>query len=176
MVAERLEDSLIGFLATGGRVLLLSRGALPERPSCHYRTVPFNCGRTGNMGTVVRPHPALGDFPHEGWCDLCFVPMIEGALPMDLAAFCPPRIDPIIRSLGHQLTMDDKAYLFEVRVGRGRLLACSLNIAAAYPSCAAARHLLTQLLRYLAAPPKAPAPTLAPRQLRRLRQIPPPCP
>ncbi|MHB9106846.1 MAG: sugar-binding domain-containing protein [Armatimonadota bacterium] len=159
-------DNLLTFIREGGRVLLLSSGTLKEAESCLYRTVPFNTGTHGNMGTVVHPHPALGDFPHEGWCDLPFIPLIEGAYPMRLDPFRPARIDPIIRSNGHLVSMEDKAYLFEVGLGDGVLLACSLNLLPAAHTDPAARHLLRCLLAYLADGNPAPEVTITEEQLR----------
>jgi hypothetical protein len=155
-VTQRLTDGGGGFLDLlgrfmngGGRVLLLSDGALPEAESSCYRTVPYNLGRIGNMGTLIHPHPALGDFPHEGWCDLHCAPLLQGAYPMRLDVFGAARIKPIIRSIGHHVTMEDKGYLFEARVGKGLLLACSLKLQTECHTNPAARHLLGCLLSYL---------------------------
>jgi len=161
-----LMDGLVRFMEKGGRVLLLSSGALPEAESSFYRTVPFNCGRLGNMGTVVRPHAALGDFPHEGWCDLPFVPMIQGIYPMRLDTFKPAKIRPIIRSIGHHVTMEDKAYLFEVGVGKGALMACSLKLQATCHTDPAARYLLGCLLSYLASGNVRPRASISVDQLK----------
>ncbi len=100
------------------------------------------------MGTVVREHPALGEYPHEGWCDLNFVHLISGVYPIELTPFGSGRIAPIIRSLDHYRTMADKAYLFEVAVGKGALLATSLKIAPTYEAYAATRYLLHSMIAY----------------------------
>jgi len=162
----RVIDNLLRFMREGGRVLLVSSGALREAESCLYRTVPYNMGTHGNMGTVIRSHPALGDFPHDGWCNLPFIPLIEGAYPMRLDPFRPARIDPIIRSNGHLVTMEDKGYLFEAGFGEGLLLACSLNLLPAAHTDPAARHLLRCLLSYLADGAPAPEVMITEEQLR----------
>jgi beta-galactosidase len=157
MRVDRLDHAALNHLADGGRVLLInpgtahpSAGDLPRAEGEPlYRTVPYNMGTTGNMGTVIRPHPALGDFPHEGWCDFAWAPMIDGSRPFRLDVFgC--RIIPIIRSIGHMRTMQDKAYLFEISVGKGRLLAASLCMPTPSKADPAARYLLSALVRYLA--------------------------
>ncbi|HVF11162.1 MAG TPA: hypothetical protein VNA16_10185, partial [Abditibacteriaceae bacterium] len=180
-VTHRLDDcggepiaGVFNWLNEGGRVRLLSNGVLQEAFTNMYRTVPYNMGTTGNMGTVIHAHPALGDFPHEGWCDVAFVPLIQGAYPMRLDPFRPQRIKPIIRSNGHQVTMDDKAYLFEVGVGKGVLLACSLNL---QPHChvyPAARHLLHCLMQYLAEGDCVPAASITTDQLKAAMRTTPP--
>lgn len=174
-ITHRLDDAsgqpveaVFSFLERGGRMLLLSNGVLKERESCAYRTLPYNQGRVGNMGTVIRPHPALGDFPHEGWCDLPFVPLIEGAYPIDLAAFAPTQIRPIIRSNGHYVTMEDKGYLFEVGVGKGVLMVCSLNLQMGHTH-PAGRCLLHAMLRYLNAGRPRPGARITREQLKAAR-------
>ncbi|MBI2441814.1 MAG: hypothetical protein HYV35_10640 [Lentisphaerae bacterium] len=149
LVTGTMDDRVIDFLVAGGRVLLLSRGALREAEGTKYRTEPINYGTDGNMGTMMRAHPALGVFNGETWCDFAFALLINGIRPMDLSVFHPVRIDPIIRSIGHHLTFKDKAYLFEARVGQGRLLACSLKLEDQYATEPAARHLLDSMLRYV---------------------------
>jgi hypothetical protein len=143
-VERRLTDELISWVGAGGGALFLAdrraRESLTDLPRAkgadipmgyeyQYRTVPYNLGAHGNMGTLIHDHPALGHFPHEGWCDFVFQPLLEGAAPIALAPFRPARIRPIIRSIGHMASMEDKAYLFEVSVGRGRLVVCAMNLA-----------------------------------------------
>jgi hypothetical protein len=102
------------------------------------------------MGTVIADHPALGGFPHDGWCEAPFVPLLHGAYPIVLEWFRPKRIEPIIRSIGHQETMVDKAYLFEVGVGRGAVLATSLQFTAeaVFKTHPQSAYLLGALLEY----------------------------
>ena len=101
---------------SSGRVVLLSQGALQpyhrdndrlwaNTHTC--RTIAYLRGLHGNMGTVVRPHPALGEYPHDGWCHLNLVHLISNAFPMDLEPFGSGHIDPIIRSMDNPDTMAD---------------------------------------------------------------------
>jgi hypothetical protein len=158
-------DNVLEFIERGGRVLLLASGMLPEIESPFYRTVAYNRGREGNMGTVIYPHPALGDFPHEGWGDFHFIPMLEGAYALRLDVY-GTKIRPIIRGIGHHLTMPDKGYLFEAGLGQGVLLVCSLNL---QPQChvdPAAEHLLNRLIHYLATAECAPQNVLTKEQFK----------
>ena len=163
MVTDTVSEELQQFMRRGGRVLLLAppesrgydlpRGQGPTR----YRTVPYNLGTFGNMGTVIHDHPVMKSFPHEGWCDFVFEPLIQGSAPFSLEAFQGKHIKPIIRSIGHVRTMEDKAYLFEVNVGKGRLLACSLKLLDKLGRYPAADYLLAELIRYLSGKQLAPA-------------------
>jgi beta-galactosidase len=85
--------------------------------------------------------------PCEGWCDLEFYPLIVDAkfVLLDDAA----RIDPIVRSIDVPQRLSNRGFLFEARVGKGRLLVSGLNFVAALRNGdPAAAYLLDQLVRY----------------------------
>jgi len=161
-VADRITDRVMDFLEGGGAVLFFCRrppgqsaGEFEKaRGEPLYRTVPYNRGEFGNMGTLVRNHEALGRLPHDGWCDFCFANLIHGAWPVLLDPFRPARIMPIIRSIGHMATMEDKAYMFEIAVSSGILLVCSLRIVETLEQSPLSRHILRSMLAYLAARPR----------------------
>jgi hypothetical protein len=174
LVTDKLDPKTLDWIEQGGRLLLLSSSALkrygrPGDPAWayneFYRTVPYLTGLRGNMGTVIHPHPALGAFPHQGWCDLSFVHLISGAYPIDLSPFGNGRVKPILRAIDHYKTMGDKAYLFEVGLGRGVVLACSLKIAHTFSSSPATRYLLDRMLRHLAGGALRPWQTIGRAQL-----------
>lgn len=178
VVTDRIDRDLLDFLDAGGRVLLISNNAIREyrfgpqedwgwshRFSRSYRSPTWNTGQHGNSGTVVRSHPALGGFPHHGWCDLSFVYLIDGAHPLLLEPYRPTRIDPIIRSIGHFRTMVDKAYLFETAVGTGRLLATSLRVQATHADHPESRYLLERMMRYASGPDSRPNAAIGRKQL-----------
>ena len=178
VVTDRLNRNLLDFLDAGGRVILLSKNAIREyrfapdedwgwshRFSKSYRSPTWNTGKHGNSGTVVASHPALGGFPHHGWCDLNFVYLIDEAHPLLLEPYRPTRIEPIIRSIGHFMTLVDKAYMFEVNVGAGKLLATSLNVERTYPSHPETRYLLGSMMRYASGTEFAPRSTIGRKQL-----------
>jgi hypothetical protein len=181
LVTDRLDEPELEAMDRGTRVVLLSQGALREyrrdgdrewSNTQTYRTIEYLQGSHGNMGTVVHDHPALGKYPHEGWCDLNFVHLISGAYPIDLKPLGAGRIAPIIRSVDHYKTMADKAYLFEVTVGQGALLATSLRIAQTYETNPATRYLLRSLLLYAASGKFQPKATVTRDQLRNVIQRP----
>ena len=77
-----------------------------------------------------------------------FVHLIHDAYPILLEDYAPQRVDPIIRSIGHKNTMVNKAYLFEVAVGQGALLATSLKLGDTYDSNPQTRYLVSCFLNY----------------------------
>lgn len=75
VIASRLDWSVFDYLRRGGRVfLMVEANQFDEQVATDY--FPF----TGkSMGTYVAPeHPALSDYPHQGYCDLQFFDLMEG--------------------------------------------------------------------------------------------------
>lgn len=146
-------------IAAGGSALLLGAASLPTLPTTYQI---MSGGRVnGNNATVVHEHPALGDFPHEGWCDWQFQPMLEDARAV---AFNDLDItfDPIVEVVSSYKLIRKQANLFEVRVGHGRLLVCTMRLPRSDPG---ARYLLHTLLAYMSSPAFAPRHELDPAQL-----------
>jgi hypothetical protein len=133
LITSSLPAPVLAYLQNGGRVFLLSEGLFEELET-EYRTCYINTAGN-NLGTVIRRHPALDAFPHEGFCDLQFYRMlnihdgrggVRNGKTIILEDF-PVIVDPIIRSIDRYQYLRDKAYLFEVGVGRGKLLVSTLN-------------------------------------------------
>lgn len=124
LITDSLDRAASDFLESGGRVWL----AL-DRPA----RVSFFPAAGGALGTVVRDHPALQNFPHEGFCDLQFYALMEGSAPFPLDAL--PNVAPIIGGIRTKAGFLSKlkelsrvGYIFEAKVGKGRLLVTSLRI------------------------------------------------
>ena len=92
-----------------------------------FRTIPWNAGSSGNSGTLISDHPAMAAFPHEGMCDLPFVGMMRGFLPMEFEPLRQHGVAPIIRGIDHYRSNRNNAYLLEFAVGKGKVLVCSLR-------------------------------------------------
>lgn len=155
LVARRLNPQVIAHLERGGRVLLLSvDGAFPAIPS-RYKPCWWLGDPNGdsNVGTVIaKGHPAVSALRHEGWCDLNFYHLIEGSRAV-LLDDLPVKVDPIVRCLDVHASMRNKAYLFEAKVGNGRLLVSSFNtLDALKEGDPAAGFLLDTLIRYALSP------------------------
>ena len=154
LILRKWDNRALDELNRGGRVILLSAdGIFPTIPSafrpCWWLGDPQG---DSNVGTDIADHPAMRGFPHEGWCDLQFVNLLNGSKAV-LLDDLPVKIEPIVRCLDVHTTLRNKAYLFEVNVGQGRLLVSSFNLQAEDP---AAEYLLNQLIRYAASPDFAP--------------------
>lgn len=158
VIADAMDSALARAVEAGADCLLFSHGAAIENPHVYnatmpnfhklFRCIPWNSG-PGNAGTVITPHPALADFPHEGLCDLQFVWMVRDAIPMEFSPLRPFGVTPIIRAIDWYRTNRNNAYLLEFRVGKGRVLVTCLNVLPRLESHIEARGLLECLLRYV---------------------------
>jgi hypothetical protein len=96
--------------------------------------VEFFPASGGALGTVVRDHPALAGFPNDGFCDLQFYNLVNGALPLAIDRW-PAEIKPIIGGirttsefLSKTKNLSRVAYAVEGKVGSGKLLITTLRI------------------------------------------------
>ena len=159
LVTPVLDATALEHLRAGGRVWLMAeRGGTEARSD-----VAFFPASGGALGTLVRDHPALQGFPHEGFGDLQFFNLMDGAVPLPLDKW-PAGFQPIIGGIRTTASFLSKSkdlsrvgYLFEAKVGAGRLLVTSLRFRdhfdEAYPE---AIYLFDRLLRYTTGPAFAP--------------------
>jgi hypothetical protein len=153
-LSERLDETLADFVAAGGRTLLaagegLVRPFQPKlgMPNQYFFTPPANYPtyEDGQDGTIILPHPMLGDFPQEGFADLQFFRLIDGYPPLDLEPLGLTGGDPVIRVIHSYPVGRPLGYLVEGRWGQGSLLLCALGL----DQCRLeARYLLAQICAY----------------------------
>ena len=171
LVTSELDDEALRHLRAGGRVWLMSeRGQTQAR-----QEVAFFPAAGGALGTLVRDHPALQGFPHEGFGDLQFFNLIDGAVPLPLDKW-DTELQPMmggIRTtagfLSKEKALSRVGYVFEAKVGAGRLLVTSLRFRdhfdEAYPEVI---HLFDRLLRYATGAAFAPTVEAGPDALQGL--------
>jgi beta-galactosidase len=151
LIATSLNRESMQFLEGGGRVLLLAERSLFERSG----ESTFFPASGGALGTLISDHPALKEFPSEGFCDLQFFNLLEGAYAYPLDEW-PNEMVPIVGGIRTTTGFLSKAknlsrvgYVFEAKVGKGKLLVSTLRIRdyfdEAYPE---AISLFDHLLRY----------------------------
>jgi beta-galactosidase len=111
----------------------------------------------GALGSVILDSPALSGFPQEGMFDLQFFNLLQGAWNFSLDRW-PHNMQPIAGSirttssfLSKSKRLSRTGYIFETRVGKGKLLVTTLRIKdhfdESYPE---AMFLFDRLLRYAA--------------------------
>jgi beta-galactosidase len=147
LIATRLDDNITRYLEGGGSVFLLDPEPSFAVERTNFRLSSWDGG--GPSGTIINlKHPALSDFPSDGWCDLQFYPLIQKSKTILLTAL-PAKIEPLVRCIDRPTRLADRAYLFEVSVGSGKLLVSGFNFGQALKSRdPAAIFLFDRLVRY----------------------------
>lgn len=156
-VVSYLAESALGFLQQGGRVLLMPEPESVITPvKTGFSSIFWNTAWTGNqaphtLGILCNPkHPALRGFPTEyhsdwQWWELTNA---EAAAAMVLDNL-PPQLRPIVQPIDTWFENRRLGLLYEARVGRGRLLVCSMDLLSDLDNRPAARQMRHSLLRYM---------------------------
>ena len=131
-------------LSKGESVLLLGTGPFASDNISFQLSI---AGRAnGHLATAVSEHTLMEDFPHDGYCGWQFREMMNGgkAVVLDL-----PKVPfaPIIEIATSYKNAKREALLFEYRIGKGKLLVCSLNFTEEDPG---AEWLKSRLVSYVA--------------------------
>jgi hypothetical protein len=143
-------------LAKGGKVLFTpGRDALDDR-SPPLDNVPVFWNRLMNPKLSAMlglwcdvEHPALANFPTEGFCDLQWGDLVRNMRAVNIEK-APAELKPIVSAIDDWNRNYKLAVLFECRVGDGRLLVCAPDIESKLESRAIARQLRRSLLDYVA--------------------------
>ena len=155
LLTEKLTGEVGSFIRDGGRALLAAGEGHTRRftpkfrftEGWYYFTPPAQYPPyvDGQNGTIIRNHPMLGDFPHEGFADLQFFRVMEKAPPLELEPLGLDGEDPVIRVIHTYQVGASLGHLVEVRFGKGSLVICSLDLDQTLPE---ARYLLGCICRY----------------------------
>jgi len=178
LIANRFTEQVLKHLDAGGDVMMLYRVAetrdrrTPAEKEEYYLPATWDrfkgviWDRGTNLGAFVRPSEALSGFPNDGLIDLQFHALIDDCDKICLDDF-PCEIKPIIQGvdkcardrfdvftfklseLQPDWTMRKFAYLFELKVGKGRLLVSGMNFTGLGEGCPAVCAMFESLLRYV---------------------------
>jgi len=151
LLTTSLGQDTIDYLKAGGRVFLTEPEPAFSVEKTNFRLSSWDGG--GPSGTILNAkHPALRAMPSDGWCDLQFYPLIQGSKTI-LLNVLPAKIQPLVRCIDRPTRLADRAYLFEVALGRGKLLVSGFNFARAIDSKdPAGIFLFDRLVRYALGP------------------------
>jgi len=154
LITNKFTDKVFQQLNRGNDVLMLyrvpetrDRKAKKEKyymPATWDRFKPVIWDRGHNLGGFLRKHPAIKDFPDSELIDFQFHKLIDDCDKFSLDGF-PVDVDPIIQGVDKTCrdrfdvytfklsefqpdwTMRKFAYLFDLKVGKGRLMMCAFN-------------------------------------------------
>jgi len=118
----------------------------------------------GINATVIREHPLMAEFPHEGYCDWQFCSMMEGAQAVVFNDLALP-FDPIVEIVSGYTFIRKQSSLFELKVGEGRLVVCTFILDE--EDCGA-QYLLHLMMKYLRHAVHEPAVTVSPKVIASL--------
>jgi hypothetical protein len=150
LLCETLDQRALSHLRSGGRVWLM------PRPAPNDHGIHFFPASGGALGTLIRNHAAIRSFPHEGYCDLQFYSLIDGAIPFPIDEDWPRTAAPIIGGIRTKSSFLSKskdlshvALAIEGRAQGGRLFITPLRL----PECLDEQRpeaiaLANSLLRY----------------------------
>jgi hypothetical protein len=177
-VVQNLDVQTLQFLKNGGKVILnLKKGSLSNEfggdIKIGFSSIFWNTAWTGGqapntLGILCNPnHPALADFPTEyhsnyQWWDAM---SHSGAIEFSKIS---PQIQPIVRVIDDWVTNRPLALLFEVRVGKGKLLVSGIDLTIDLDKRPEAAQLLFSLKKYMAGTAFNPAVEILEEQLKRL--------
>jgi hypothetical protein len=127
VVAQWLNLRILHELERGASVLLMGSGGLPAIPA-HFKPAWWRGDDEADhsYGNFFASHPVLRGYPGN-YGDIEAAGMLDNR-PVVLLDELPGHIEPIIQCLDVPWLMRRKAYLFEARVGKGKLLVCTLNL------------------------------------------------
>ncbi len=158
-VRPRLTAALVAKLAAGGTVVVSGDARPFPALTASYKTAWWKGGEQEDhcYGNLFGDHPALRGFPTDGYGDLQCHALLNRR-PVVLLDEVPGRLEPIVWCLDVPWQMRRKAYLFEARVGAGRLLFGTFDLsAAARAADPATAWLHDGLVRYAASDAFRPA-------------------
>ncbi|MEO7312728.1 MAG: sugar-binding domain-containing protein [Chitinophagaceae bacterium] len=146
-------------LAEGGKILLLAAGKVVKGKEISQSFTPifwntswFKMRPPHTMGFLVdNKSAAFSIFPTDTHPDLQWWDVISKAQVMHLEDF-PAGFIPLIQPIDTWFMNRRLAMLFEVKVGKGKLLVTSLDLGTNLSSRPAARQLLSSLESYLDSP------------------------
>ncbi|GAA0557016.1 exo-beta-1,4-galactosidase [Chitinophaga japonensis] len=155
-VCDTLDAAAVKRLEEGGKVLLLAAGKVQRGREVVQSFTPvfwntswFKMRPPHTLGLYCDPaHPAFRYFPTEYHSNYQWWELVNGGQVMDLESF-PPGFRPLVYSIDTWFLNRRLAMLAEARIGRGRLLLCSMDISHELQQRPAARQLRYSLLRYM---------------------------
>jgi hypothetical protein len=178
-ITPSLDKAATDILESGGTVLLLPKiqRLLGNLPQCFTSTY-WNCVYAGKasqtMGMICDPkHPLFAHFPTDKTTNWNWYELLTTARPMildqwDMEHAWPKPYRPLIQPVNDWNTNYKLALLAEVKVGNGRLIACSMDLTSDLDTRPVARQFRYSLLQYMNSAAFDPDTEITLEQLRAL--------
>lgn len=158
-MTDRLDAKALQRLQEGGNVLLsLRKGSLPAEAggeveigfSSIFWNTAWTLGQAPHtLGILCNPaHPALSEFPTEYYSDYQWWDAMSHSGAIEVAKI-NKNLQPIVRVIDDWFTNRPLALLFEVKVGKGKLLVSGIDFWQDMDKRTEARQLLYSLKKYM---------------------------
>jgi hypothetical protein len=173
LITSKLDEQTLTTLAEGGRVVLLPKleslkGRRENWQPIFWNTQWFKGGSNFSLGILCDPkHAALAGFPTAMHSDWQWHDLMDRSVAVDLGQ-APTGLQPIVQVVPDWNHPRREALLLECKVGKGRLLVCSIDLTTDLGERPAARQLRKSLIEYAASQSFDPTITLTLTQLRSL--------
>ena len=159
-IAHKFDNTVIERLNKGENVLLISPkgNVLPDKGgqiAVGFSSIFWNTAWTDNspphtLGVLCdKNHPALATFPNEGYSDYQWWDIISSCDAMILDDF-PTDFRPVIHLIDDWFKNRRLGILFEARVGKGKLMVCSVDLLNNLAQRPAADQFRQSILEYMA--------------------------
>ncbi|MBI5396625.1 MAG: discoidin domain-containing protein [Verrucomicrobia bacterium] len=159
-IVDDLNADALAALDAGGKVLLMIppkrvKNAAKDKVVLGFSSIFWNTAWTRRqppttLGILCDPkHPALADFPtdyHSNW-QWWYLVSRAGAMILD---DLPRELKPIVHVIDDWFTARKLGLVFEAKLGKGKLLVCSVDLKEDLDENPVARQMRSSLLRYMA--------------------------
>ncbi len=158
-VVQQLDQKTVGFLQNGGKVLLtLKKGSVKDEKggniavgfsSIFWNTAWTNGQAPHTLGILCNPgHPAFNSFPTEYHSNWQWWDAMSHSNAIVLTDF-DKNLRPIVRIIDDWVTNRPLGLIFEVKVGKGKLLISGVDLLSDTDSRPEARQLFYSLINYM---------------------------
>ncbi len=178
LMVDRLDKNAQNVLRKGGKVLLsLKKGSLkPEKGgdiAIGFSSIFWNTAWTSKqaphtLGVLVNPdHNAFKDFPTEYHSNWQWWDAMSHSNAILLDGF-PAELNPIVRVIDDWFTNRPLGLVFELKVGKGKLLVSGIDFWENMENRPAGKQLLYSLKKYMASEGFEPEDTVSMSQIKEL--------
>ncbi|GAB3992174.1 glycoside hydrolase family 2 TIM barrel-domain containing protein [Spirosoma daeguense] len=179
VVTNELTPDVVNQLQNGANVLLLPYGHVRKGKGAEveigFSTVFWNTSWTGGqaphtLGLVCNPkHPLFASFPTEASSNYQWQDIVSHSQTIILNDF-PKTLRPLIQPIDTWFENRRLSLAFEGRVGKGKLMVCSVDLDTDIAQRPSARQLKHSLLNYMNSKQFQPNNELNPEQIQQLFQ------
>ncbi len=180
-ITASLDDAFAALFAVKTFLWTPLSGAVKNDPAKPFTpgfpTIFWNTAWTGwqpphTLGILCDPkHPALAKVPTDFHSNWQWWELQKDVRPFILTKHHDLR--PVVQLIDDWVTQRKLGYVFEAKVGKGKLLACSFDIESSLETRMVARQMRVSLLEYVSSDRFAPTLTLKKADLEELVTVPP---